>query len=144
MEMALMGKVLVTARIENLDDLFQVARGAIRDDEVRRVEVGDAVVDTGATVLSMPRRFIQQLGLMWQKSGRARTSAGTVDVQVYGAVKLTIQGRDCFSEVVEMPDDGPVLIGRILLQMLDFVVNPSGQSLIGNPEHGGEHILELY
>ena len=27
---------------------------------------------------------------------------------------------------------------------LSFVVDPVGQRLIGNPAHGGEHIIELY
>ena len=58
-----MGKVLVTVRVENLEDLYKVDQGAIRPDEVRHVEVDDALVDTGATMLSMPARLIRQLGL---------------------------------------------------------------------------------
>ena len=27
---------------------------------------------------------------------------------------------------------------------IDFVVDPGNRRLIGNPDHGGEHILELY
>lgn len=38
----------------------------------------------------------------------------------------------------------PPLIGQIPLEMLDFVVDPRGQKLIGNPEHGGEHVIEMY
>jgi hypothetical protein len=38
----------------------------------------------------------------------------------------------------------PPLIGQIPLEMLDFVVDPRGQQLIGNPEHGGEHVIEMY
>ena len=45
---------------------------------------------------------------------------------------------------MELPDDCPVLIGQIPLELLDFVVDPVRQQLIGNPEHGGEHILEIY
>jgi hypothetical protein len=37
-----------------------------------------------------------------------------------------------------------VLIGQIPLETLDFVVDPVGQKLIGNPAHGGEHIYEWY
>jgi hypothetical protein len=45
---------------------------------------------------------------------------------------------------VGVPDDCPVLIGQVPLELLDFVVDPGGQRLIGNPAHGGEHIIELY
>jgi len=139
-----MGKVLVTARIENLEDLYMVDRGLIRTEEIRAVEVTDALVDTGATILAMPSTLIQQLGLKPLRARHARTSAGPITVQVYGTVRLTIQGRQCPSDVSELPDDCPVLIGQIPLESLDFVVDLAAQRLIGNPAHGGEHVIELY
>jgi predicted aspartyl protease len=139
-----MGRVVVTALIENLGDKYDVEKGLVRPDQARKIEVTDALVDTGATMLSMPPRLIHQLGLAPLRVRQARTSAGPVSVQVYGTVRLTIQGRDCPSDVTEVPDDCPVLIGQIPLELLDFVVDPSGQKLIGNPAHGGEHVVELY
>ena len=144
METQTMGKVQVTARIENLEDLYKVKQGSIGLEAVRRVEITDARVDMGATILYMPGRLIRQLGLSPLKVRQARTSAGQVPVQIFGTVRLTIQGRDCPTDVSELPDDCPVLIGQVPLELLDFVVDPAGQKLIGNPEHGGEHILELY
>lgn len=144
MAIALMGKVIVNAKIENLGDLYDVKKGAISPDQVRTVEVSDALVDTGATLLSMPKRLIQQLGLDLVRVRRARTSAGTIDLRVYGTVRLTVQGRECVSDVSELPDDCPVLIGQVPLELLDFVVDPCGQRLIGNPAHGGEQMIELY
>lgn len=144
MENATMGKVLVTAKIENLHDLLDVRAGKLAADKIRTIEVTDALVDTGATLLSMPKRLIAQLGLFPLRARQARTSAGPVTVQIYDAVRLTIQGRDCTSDVSELPDDCPVLIGQVPLELLDFVVDPIGQRLIGNPAHGGEHIIELY
>ena len=47
-------------------------------------------------------------------------------------------------DVMEVPDDTPVLIGQIPLEHLDFVVDMRSHSLIGNPAHGGEHMFELY
>src|SRR5947209_4711116 len=137
-----MGKVLVTAKIENMTDLVDAERNQIPPEKIRTVEVNDALVDTGATGLSMPKRLIDQLGLRPVRPRRARTSAGNVTVQMYGTVRLTIQGRDCPLDVTELPDDCPVLIGQIPLEALDFVVDPIGQKLIGNPAHGGEHIIE--
>jgi predicted aspartyl protease len=106
--------------------------------------VPDALVDTGATMLSAPKRIIEQLGLTPFRVRRVRTSGGTIDVRVYRAVRLTIQGRDCIADVCELPDDCPMLIGQLPLEMLDFVVDPAGQRLIGNPAHGGEHMIEMY
>jgi predicted aspartyl protease len=144
METQTMGSVHVAAKIESLEDLFKVHRGLLPDEQVRRIEVTDALVDTGATLLSMPTRLIAQLGLVPVRKRQARTCAGTVTLQVYGTVRLTIQGRDCATDVSEVPDDCPVLIGQIPLELLDFVVDPVGRCLIGNPSHGGEHILDMY
>jgi predicted aspartyl protease len=144
METEAMGRVLVTAKIENLEDLYLAKKGHLLAERVRQVEVQDALVDTGATGLSMPQRLIAQLGLEPLRTRRARTSVGMVVVRVFGAVRLTIQDRDCVCDVTDLPDDCPVLIGQVPLELLDFVVDPVGQRLIGNPAHGGEHIIELY
>jgi predicted aspartyl protease len=144
METSSMGKVAVAAKIENLGDLIGVERGSMSPDQIRSIDVTDALVDTGATMLSMPKRLIEQLGLQPFRTRRARISAGLVDVTVYRAARLTIQGRDCVGDVSELPDDCPVLIGQVPLELLDFVVDPIGQQLIGNPAHGGEHMIEMY
>jgi len=63
---------------------------------------------------------------------------------MYGTVRLTVEGRFWTGDVAEVPDDCPILIGQMPLEGLDFVVDPQGQRLIGNPAHGGEHMIELY
>ena len=40
---ATMGKVLVRALLENLDDLYELEKGQRAPDQVRRVEVTDAL-----------------------------------------------------------------------------------------------------
>jgi hypothetical protein len=55
---------------------------------------------------------------------------------------LTIQGRDCVVEVYEIADYLPVLIGQIPLEALDWVVDTVNQRLIGNPDHGGQHMVD--
>jgi len=139
-----MGQVRVKARMENLLDLLQVREGNLSPDQVRFVEVDDGIVDTGAKLLSLPKRFIRQLGLEHFDTRQARTSAGLVTCQPYAAVWLTIEGRKCTVDVAEIPDDCPVLIGYYPLELLDFVVDPVNQRLIGNPQHGGQQMLDLF
>jgi predicted aspartyl protease len=139
-----LGKVLVSATIENLYDVEQRERGVLLADEVRKVEVNDALVDTGATELLLPRKLIHQLGLRPYKTRPSRTIGKNTTLTIYSAVRLTVQGRDCLSDVVEISDDLPVLIGQVPLELLDWVIDPKGQKLIGNPEHGGEHMMEVF
>lgn len=144
METSLMGKVLVAAKIENLSDLHHVETGALSPEQVRAIEVSDALVDSGATSLAMPKRLIEQLGLRPLRRRRAMTTAGEREVQVYATVRLTVQGRDCAVDVSEVADKCPVLIGQVPLELMDYVIDPAGQRLIGNPAHGGEQMIELY
>jgi predicted aspartyl protease len=137
-------KVAIEARIENLEDLFELEKGSISAAEVRAVEVSDALVDTGATMLSLPSRLVKQLGLRRLRTRRARTTAGVQELAVYGTVQLTVQGRDCRVDAAEVPDQCPVLIGQVPLELLDFVVDPVGQRLVGNPDHGGEQMFDLF
>src|SRR4051812_43759310 len=116
METDTMGRVTVAAKIENIGDLYMVEKGLLPADQVRLVEVSDALVETGATGLSMPTKLVQQLGLIPFRTRMARTSVGLATLQVYGGVRLTVQGRDCLVDVAEIPDDSAVLIGQIPLE----------------------------
>jgi predicted aspartyl protease len=137
-------RVTVRARIENLGDLCLVERQLLTPKQARSVEVDDAIVSTGATLLFMPKYLIERLELQPSGTRTALTSAGPVTVRIYEAVRLTIQDRDCTAEVSELPDDGPVLVGWIPLGQLDLIVDVPGQKLIGNPAHGGEPMIEMY
>lgn len=137
-----MGRVTTAALIENVKDLWDTERGMIPLESIRRVDVPDALVDTGATTPALPARLIQQLGLNKTREKSVISAHGTGAIGIFEAVRVTIMGRDCVVEVMEVPDDVPALIGQIPLEMLDFV-DMQGRRLTGNPAHGGEQILEL-
>ncbi len=139
-----MGRVLVPVRIENQSDLWQVDNGLRAAGAVRTVEVEQALVDTGCAMLGVPTRLIEQLGLKHVATRTARTTAGPREARVYESVRLTVQGRDCPVPVVEVPDSCPVLVGQVPLELMDFVVHPQSQRLIGNPEHGGELMYDMF
>jgi predicted aspartyl protease len=144
METESMGRVLTEANVQNLEDLWAVKRGLLRPDGARSITVTDALVDTGATLISLPTRLIRQLGLSKTSTKRVNSSAGPAEANIYEAVRLTIQNRSCTMDVLEVPDTVPVLIGQIPLEHLDLVIDMRSHALIGNPAHGGEHMYELY
>lgn len=139
-----MGRVTTPATVENIYDLYDLDQGRISPDAVRRIEVGDALVDTGATMLSLPKSMIEQLGLRKYRDRVARTPTGMASFPCYGTVKLTIQDRECRVDVSALGDDCPVIIGQISLEDMDWVVDPKNQRLIGNPEHGGKWMMDMF
>jgi hypothetical protein len=145
-----MGKVLVTAKIENLEDLYDVREGRLADADVRRVEVPDALVHSEVFGLLMPLRLVEQLGLhpvgaRWvtQLLAAGRPTEFPRPIP-HHAVRLTIQGRECSMEVGAIADDQPVVIGQIALDSMDWVIDAEGGRLIGNPEHGGEEMYDIF
>ena len=144
METIEMGRVVTEATFENTEDLWAVKRGLMPAGQARKLTITDALVDTGATLLSLPKSLIDQLGLGRVSTKRMLSSVGPYEAGVYEAVRLTIMGRSCTMDVLEVPDGVPTLIGQIPLEHLDFVVDPRVQKLIGNPAHGGEHVYEMY
>lgn len=138
-----MGRVTVPVVVESIEDLYRVQRGDLAADAVRQRAIPNARIDTGATGLSLPATLIRDLGLLPIRTRRAVTPMGIRDVATFGAVKLTVNGRDCVCDVSEVADECPVLIGQVPLKLMDFVVDPARRQLIGNPAHGGEQLLEL-
>jgi predicted aspartyl protease len=144
METATMGRVTVPTKIENLADVLLAKDGKLAPDAIRQMNVTDALIDTGASSVAMPRSMIEQLGLTYFGTKSARTPTGVKKFRVYGTAQVTIQDRDCRVDVSELPEGSPVLIGQIPLEIMDFVVDPKGQRLIGDPAHGGKWMMDMF
>lgn len=130
-------------KLANLADLIRVQDGMIAPEEVRRVTVEDALVDTGASRLSLPKPIIEQLGLSPVGRLPSRTANGKVVRTVYSGVEFTIMERSDIIQVTDLPEDAPVLVGHIILEKLDLCLHIE-KGLIYNPEHGGEWIDEAW
>ena len=137
-----MGKVVAKIKLTNYLDL-ELKRLKLRREKPRAVQT-DALVDTGATRLYLKRSVIKALGLRKEGEVVSKTTNGTRRRSVYQAARLELMGRYGAFEVVEIDDDVPNLLGQIPLEYLDLVVDPKGQKLIPNPEHGDKQMSEEY
>ena len=128
--------------LENLYDLAAVELGVMKPEDVRRLTVTNALVDTGATGLCLPTLLIEQLGLTPIETRRARTATGIVDRLLYSAVQFTILERASIMQITDLPEGSPVLVGHMVLEHLDLCVGIKA-GLIYNPAHDGEWITEI-
>src|SRR5262249_23567433 len=90
METAETGRVTTDAKIENLEDLWEVRKGTLEPEKARFVSVKNALVDTGATTLALPRKLIDQLGLKKAYEKKSTSSTGLTQVAVYDVARLTM------------------------------------------------------
>ena len=87
--------------------------------------------------------MIDQLGLKRIKTAEAKTVSGPIRFGIYDLVKPH-SGPRLRGALSEVADNSAVLIGFIPLELLDFVVSPKEQKLIGNPADGGEFMIDMY
>jgi predicted aspartyl protease len=120
----------VQFEVANHIDVVNAQQGALGPDQVRRVIV-TGVVDSGATRLVLPAKIVKQLGLPFK--GKVRVRYANHQSATRDAVKevyVQIGGRDgVFTAVVE-PKRRTALIGAIVLEDLDFVVDCTTQKLV--------------
>jgi len=137
-----MGKVIVKIKLTNLGDVF-ARRRKLSKSAPRTAEI-EALVDTGAPRLYLKPSVIKVLGLEKMGAVFSQTTNGTRKRHVYEPVRLDLMGRYGNFDVVDIDEKVPNLLGQIPLEYLDLVVDPKGQKLIPNPEHGEKQMTEEY
>ena len=138
-----MGRLIIDVTVENVEDVRRAQRGELPAERVRRFTV-QALVDSGATFFCMPESLVQQLGLPFNRERETRTVTGPLKLRVYGGARLTVQGRDCDEEVLALPEDRQVLLGQVPLEKMDWWIDLNNRRLVGNPEHDGHWMAEVF
>ena len=128
--------------LENLKDLHAVELGVRKSENVRRLTIENALVDTGATGLCLPKSLIEQLGLTPLRSIGVQTANGPAERTVYSEVRYTVLERTYSIQVTDLPEDAPVLVGHMILEALDLCVDMR-KGLIHNPAHGGAWTIKM-
>ncbi|MBM2813406.1 MAG: hypothetical protein HW421_168 [Ignavibacteria bacterium] len=139
-----MGRTLERVFIKNFSDINLAEEGYIKPSEIRAVEI-DAIVDTGAAYLCLPPKVIKELGLKFAKSTPVKTGNGSLELRIFNVAEITIKERTIQMQVMENKDDNiPALIGYLVLETMDWVVDPKNQEIIGNPENDGKWVIDMY
>lgn len=109
--------------LANHADVLKSREGAIPTSAVRRAEI-EGVVDSGATRLVLPTAIADQLGLPRIGKVGARYADGRRgEKDVVGEVDLTLLGRNGVYNASLEPDRETALIGAIVMEDLDFLID---------------------
>ena len=138
-----MGRVIEKVKVTNYLDIGMAQKKIIKENEIREVEI-DAIVDTGATYLCLPPSVVSKLGLPLHKSVQIKTANGRAIRRTYKGVEIELKGRSFVMEVMENDEETPALIGYLVLEAMDFVVDPKTQAVIPNPANDGKWTADLY
>lgn len=113
------GLVITTITVTNRIDLVMAERRFITAEEVRSVTLDNVVVDTGATMLSLPYHIISQLGLKQVGERDVETSAGLKKNRIFAGAQIIVEGREGRFDCLELPEGIlAVLLGVTPMQQL--------------------------
>jgi predicted aspartyl protease len=136
------GRFSVDIEVANNEDLALARRGLLPPDQVRR-ETIPAVVDSGAAMLVLPQAVVKRLGLPLGGTVNVRYANGRrAQRRKAKGVFLKLLGRDdTFSAVIE-PKRQDALIGAIVLEALDLLVDCTAQKVVPRDPSGPIYEIE--
>jgi predicted aspartyl protease len=124
-----MGRFAVELELSNNRDLLKAEDGELPSEKVRRVRVR-GIVDTGATRLVIPKATAVELGLKITGKVGVRYADGRRAIRpVVDNVHLSLLGRSSVFKAAVEPKRESALIGAIVLEDLDFLVDPQEERL---------------
>ncbi len=124
-----MGRVTVEVELTNAEDLVLVKNGRLEADRVRRVRMS-GMVDTGSNYLVLPTATAKQLGVPTMGKAAVRYADQRRGSRtVVENVRVDLLGRHGNFKAILEPKRVDVLIGAIVMEDLDLLVDCSTQTL---------------
>jgi clan AA aspartic protease len=134
MKTASMGITYADIELIGSDDLALLRFGYIQEDQIKRVKVR-ALVDSGASMLTIPESIKHQLNLARVDEQQAELADGSIiDVEVVGPVEVRFENRKAIVSALVVTGEVEVLLGAIPMQAMDVLIDPKQERLIVNPK----------
>lgn len=129
-----MGEVRAMLLLENDRDLHLKETGHLRGRAPRSAEV-EAVVDTGAVVSLLSQDLVEALGLRYrEKTVVLLADDRKVEMDVADGLRITVAGRTWVTDCLVGPPGCALLLGQLVLERLDLIVDPLRQTVTPRPE----------
>ena len=130
----IMGEVRAKLILENEGDRVLAEAGHLDSTQVRRVEI-DALVDTGAVMLLLPQDIVEALGLRLDgKMIVTLANEEKIELQRARLLSLTLGDRQMDTDCLVGPPQCEPLVGQLVLERLDLIVDPVKRVISPRPE----------
>ena len=130
-----MGLIHAEIGLKNGGDVYKARIGEITEENIKMVYV-NALVDSGAYMLAINERVMEQLGVPVMRKAPATLANGTIiDLEIVGPIEVSFLNRSTTVDAMVLPGDTEVLLGAIPMEGMDVLIDPLRQQLIVNPEH---------
>jgi|LGVF01.2.fsa_nt_gb predicted aspartyl protease len=135
--------VMAKAKIKNYDDDILARRGLLKPEEVREIE-GEALVDTSATMLTLPEEVVEELGLTKGRFITASYADGSKKRrQIARGINIEVMDREAEVECVVEAPGTRILLGQIPLEAMDLIVDPKTGKMMPHPESPDTPLIDI-
>ncbi len=138
-----MDEVKVQVELENAVDRELLRLGHVQANQLRSARV-DVLVDSGAVMLVLPQDLVEALGL--RERGKAIVTYADErreERPLAGIVTVRVQNRETSVDCVVGPPSSEPLLGQVILESLDLLVDCAQQKLVPRPESPYLPLLKL-
>jgi len=135
--------VMAKAKIKNYDDDILARRGLLKPEEVREIE-GEALVDTSATMLTLPEEVVEELGLTKGRFITASYADGSKKrKQIARGINIEVMDREAEVECVVEAPGTRILLGQIPLEAMNLIVDPKTGKMMPHPESPDTPLIDI-
>lgn len=129
-----MVEIKVKIHLENFVDRYNFIKNQMSESEIKMHEM-EAVVDTGAVMLSIPQDVIEKLELeIVRKVVVTYADERKEERPVAAPIYIKIGDRSMITECIVGPPLSEALIGQVILEELDLIPDCQKQTLSPRPE----------
>jgi len=124
-----MGKITTVLHVFNHEDEIFAKKGTIQVSEIRNINLTNVLIDTGATTLCLPARYIAQLGLETFRTVNVQTVHGITEKRIFEDVTIKLGERHTVVECIEIDDNAQPLLGVIPLEAMGIELDMQHQQV---------------
>lgn len=129
-----MSEVKVEVELENTVDRGLVQRGLLNQDQVRSFKAR-VLTNTGAVMLVLPQDYVEALGLPEiRKIVVTYADERKEERPVAGPVTVRVDNRGATVDCIVGPPNSEPLLGHVVLEIMDLLVDATQQRLVPRPE----------
>lgn len=138
-----MGEVKVKALIRNYVSVGAAKRGFISEKDIESSEI-EMVVDTGAVMIFLPQDEVEKLGLEPSKKVVVTYADERKEERwVAKGIEVIIGNRSMVTDCIIGPPLCEPLLGQLVLEELDLIVDTQRKALCPRPESPNLPLLKL-
>jgi clan AA aspartic protease len=138
-----MGEVKVNVLLKNYGSVWAAKKGYIQENSVQSSEL-NMTVDTGAVMVLLPQDEVEKLGLeSVRKAVVTYADERKEERWIAEGLAVTIGNRSMVTDCIIGPPLCEPLLGQLVLEELDLVVDASRKTIGPRPESPNLPLLKL-